>query len=180
MLFSPSDIIPDVFLIDMERLEDERGYFARLFCRQEFKSRGLHFKLVQSSLSHNVRKGTLRGIHYQAPPHGETKIVRCIRGAVFDVVVDIRQGSPSYGRWEAFQLTGRNHKCLYLPPGIAHGFQTVNDDTELMYMMDREYEPQAARGIRWDDPTFGIAWPEVEERIISPKDRSLPFFNTVG
>jgi dTDP-4-dehydrorhamnose 3,5-epimerase len=164
------------FLIRMEPHGDDRGSFSRTFCAAEFEEHGLNPEIQQCSTSHNSRRGTLRGMHYQAEPHAEEKLVRCTRGAIYDVIVDLRPGSPTRGRWEAIELTDENRRMLYVPQGFAHGFQTLADDTEILYQISVRYHPESARGIRWNDPTLGIRWPEAPERIISERDQRLPLF----
>jgi dTDP-4-dehydrorhamnose 3,5-epimerase len=169
--------IPGAFVIDPERIEDERGFFARTWCEETFRARGLRTRLVQCSLSCNRKKGTLRGMHWQAPPHPEAKLVRCTRGAIHDVILDLRPESPAYKRWEAVILTADNGRMLYVPEGVAHGFQTLADDTEVFYQMSEAHHPECARGVRWDDPAFGIAWPP-GERILNDRDRRYEDFGT--
>jgi dTDP-4-dehydrorhamnose 3,5-epimerase len=164
-----------VFAVEPERHEDERGFFARTWCRQEFAGRGLNADLSQCSISFNKRRGTLRGMHYQAAPHGEVKLVRCTRGALVDVILDPRPGSPTFGRWAAVELTDDNRVSVYIPEGCAHGFQTLADDTEVLYQIAGFYHPEAARGIRWDDPAFAVRWP-LPPTVISPKDLAYPDF----
>lgn len=161
-------------VIEPERLEDDRGFFARTFCRKEFEAHGLNPILVQSSISFNAKKGTLRGMHYQTPPHEETKLVRCTRGSVYDVILDLRRGSPTFKQWVAVELTADNRCALYIPAGFAHGFQTLTDHTEILYQMSEFYHPESARGVRWDDPAFGITWP-LPDPIISQRDQSYEF-----
>jgi len=169
--------LPGAWIIELDRLGDERGYFARTFDAAEFAAHGLCSRVVQCSTSFNGRRDTVRGLHYQAEPHGETKLVRCVRGAIFDVAVDLRPDSPAYCQWDAVELSADNGRMVYLPAGLAHGFQTLTDDCELLYMMGHEYVAQAARGVRWDDPAFGIAWPEaVGQRTVSARDRGYPDF----
>ena len=163
-----------VFVVELEEHVDERGSFARTWCREEMAAAGLTSDLAQCSLSRNRRAGTLRGLHFQRPPHEEAKLVRCTRGAIFDVAVDLRPGSATLGRWVGVELDPDNSRGLYVPEGCAHGFQTLVDDTDVAYMISVPYAPEAATGVRWDDPRLGIAWPEVAERTISPRDRSLP------
>jgi dTDP-4-dehydrorhamnose 3,5-epimerase len=163
------------FIIEPEKLEDERGFFARTWCQQEFATHGLNPLLVQCNISFNRRKGTLRGIHYQAKPHEEARLVRCTRGAIYDVIIDLRPYSPTFKQWAAFELTANNHRMLYVPEGYAHGFQTLEDHTEVFYQMSEFYAPAQAGGVRWNDPTFGIQWPPAE-RIISKQDQSYPNF----
>ena len=168
--------LPDAFIIEPEPLEDERGFFARTFCAQEFERQGLNPRLVQCSISYNRLKGTLRGMHYQVSPHAEAKMVRCTRGAIYDVIVDLRTESPSYRRWMSLELTAGNRRALYIPEGLAHGFQTLENDTEVLYQMSEFFHPESACGVRWDDPAFRIEWPEAV-RIISPKDLAYPGFS---
>jgi dTDP-4-dehydrorhamnose 3,5-epimerase len=162
------------YRIDLEPREDERGFFARAWCQQEFAEHGLETRIVQSNLSYNRYKGTLRGMHYQAPPHEEVKLVRCIRGSILDVIIDLRPDSPTYLQWVGVELTAANRQMLYVPRGFAHGFQTLEDDTEVFYHVSEFYHPEAERGVRWNDPQFGIQWPAVEKRILSPKDQNWP------
>jgi len=167
--------IAGVWLIVPEPIEDERGSFARLFCRREFETRGLNSELVQCSTSFSRLKGTLRGMHFQAEPHGEEKIVRCTRGAMYDVIADLRRDSPSFRRWSGFELTADNRLMVYVPRGVAHGFLTTSDDTEVFYQMSEFHHPESARGVRWDDPSLAIRWPQVPPALISDSDRSLPY-----
>jgi dTDP-4-dehydrorhamnose 3,5-epimerase len=162
--------LPGAYSIELERLGDERGWFARTFAVEEFEQQGLNPTVAHCNASFNARAGTLRGMHYQAQPHGEVKLVRCTRGAAYDVIVDLRSGSPTYCRWYALELTEENGRALYVPEGFAHGFQTLVNDTELHYQMSRPYVSSHARGVRWDDPAFGIDWPPAE-RTISERDR---------
>lgn len=162
-------------VIDPERQEDERGFFARTWDRIEFEARGLNPKLVQCSVSFNSKKGTLRGMHYQAKPHEEARLVRCTMGAVYDVIIDLRRDSPTFTKWLGFELTADNHRMIYIPEGFAHGFLTLNDRAEVFYQMSHIYVPDSARGVRWNDPTFGIRWPSAV-RVISDRDRDYPDF----
>ena len=155
---------------------DERGLFARTFCVEEFGARGMETNYPQHSISFSARKGTLRGMHYQRHPRSEAKLVRCIRGAILDVIIDIRPGSPTYRRWQAFELSSQNGHQLYIPKGFAHGFQTLSDDVEVNYLLSTLYEPKLARGIRYDDPAFGISWPLAVTEI-SEKDLHWPDFS---
>jgi len=164
-----------VFVIEPERLADERGFFARTWCRHEFEARGLNPRLVQCSISFNKNKGTLRGMHYQVAPHAEAKLVRCTMGAVYDVALDLRPESPTFRQWVAEELTAENRKALYIPEGCAHGFQTLADNTEVFYQMSEEYQPECARGVRWSDPLFSLVWPE-NKPVLSQKDASYPDF----
>ena len=161
--------------IDPERHFDERGHFARTFDRDAMTARGMEPAVVQCSTSFNTRAGTLRGMHFQADPAGEPKLVRCTRGAVFDAIVDLRPESPTHRRWYGAELSAENGRALYVPPGLAHGFQTLEDASEVLYMMGHAYVPEAARGVRWDDPAFGIDWPAAPAgRVISERDVSYP------
>ena len=160
----------------MEPIEDSRGFFARSWCEREFAGHGLETKLAQCNVSFNRKRGTLRGLHFQAGEHAEVKLIRCTAGAIFDVIVDIRPDSPTFTRWFGVELTAENRKMLYVPEGFAHGLQTLRDDTEIFYQMSTPFVPESFRGLRWDDPAFGIEWP-VEEKVISPKDLSYPDFS---
>jgi dTDP-4-dehydrorhamnose 3,5-epimerase len=173
MLFRPLDI-PGLFLIELERMEDERGFFSRLFCADTFLQHGLCTDYPQWSVSFNSRRGTLRGLHFQAPPQEEVKLVSCTRGAVFDVAVDLRLGSPSRGKWAGVELSADNRSALYIPAGFAHGFQTLTDDAEVRYHISERYRPEAARGVRWDDPDLAVVWPRADQRVISGRDQTLP------
>ena len=168
--------LADVLVIEPERLEDERGFFARTFADDEFAQRGLRTSFPQCSISYNRQAGTIRGMHLQLPPHAEAKVVRCTAGAVFDVALDLRCGSPSYLRWFSVELTAENRRMMYIPEGVAHGFQTLVDDAELFYQISVPFEPAAAGGVRWDDPAFAIDWPPVAQRVISDRDQSFPDF----
>jgi dTDP-4-dehydrorhamnose 3,5-epimerase len=161
------------FVIEPEPREDERGFFARTWCQQEAEAHGLDPRVVQCNISYNKIRGTLRGLHYQRPPFAEAKLVRCTRGAIFDVILDLRAGSPSYKRHFAVTLSAENRAMLYVPEGFAHGFQTLLDDTEVFYQMSQYYAPDSAVGIRWNDPAFDILWPE-DVRTLSDRDRSYP------
>lgn len=159
------------YLIEIEPVMDERGYFARSFCKEEFRRHGINFNVVQCNISYNKKKGTLRGMHYQIFPNEEAKIVSCIRGAAYDVIIDLRQGSLTYLEWFPVELSSQFYTMLFIPEGFAHGFQTTQDDTVVSYQMSEFYRPECARGIRWDDPAMGISWP-VPDPIVSDKDRS--------
>ena len=165
-----------VYVIEPDRFEDERGFFAPSFSRREFEARGLVGQFVESNISYNVRRGTLRGLHYQAAPHGQAKLVRCTQGAIFDVAVDLRPGSKTFRQWFALELTAENHLMLYLPGDLAHGFQTLEDETEVFYQVSEFYHPESYEGLRWDDPAFRIEWPDVSERIMLARDLSYPDF----
>jgi dTDP-4-dehydrorhamnose 3,5-epimerase len=175
MIFTETKL-KGVYLIEMEPREDERGFFARIFCREEFESHNLNPHVAQCNLSYNRKKGTLRGMHYQVAPREEAKVVICISGAIYDVVIDLRQNSRTYCDWLACELTARGRRqMLYIPEGFANGFQTLEENSEVFYQMSELYVPEYARGIRWDDPAFGIRWPE-GQRIISERDRNHPDF----
>jgi dTDP-4-dehydrorhamnose 3,5-epimerase len=161
------------FLVHPEFLEDERGMFARSFCQHEFRNFGLEALVAQCNVSLNLRRGTLRGLHFQAAPHEEAKLVRCTRGAIWDVIVDLREGSSTRYRWFAAQLNAQNHAAMYVPRGFAHGFQTLADDTEVFYQMSESYQPQLSRGLRWNDPVLGIGWP-IDPPTLSPRDQQHP------
>jgi len=165
-----------LFVVELERLADSRGFFARSWCAREFADHGLEIAVAQCNISYNEKRGTLRGLHFQQPPHEETKIVRCTRGAIFDVIVDLRPQSPSYLRWQGFELTAENRKALYVPKGFAHGFQTLADNAEIVYQISEFYAPNSAGGYRFDDAAIGIAWP-VPVTLISERDLSWPAFN---
>lgn len=169
--------LPGVFEIHLEATSDERGFFARTWCRQEFEARGLNGGLVQCSLSFNIRKGTLRGLHYQVAPREETKLIRCTKGAIYDVVLDLRAESPSFKDWVAFVLTAEKRNMVYVPKGCAHGFLTLEDGSEVTYQMSEFRSEESARGVRWDDPAFQIQWPAKVE-VISERDRTYPDFKT--
>ena len=176
MIFSEAPI-PGAYVIDPERLEDERGFFARTWCRREFKAHGLTSELAQCNISFNKRKGTLRGMHYQTAPHAEARLVRCTAGAVYDVIVDLRPASVSFKHWFPIELTADNHRMLYIPEGLAHGFLTLRDDTEVFYQMSEFYTPEFARGVRWNDPAFAIEWPE-KIQVMADRDRLYPDFQS--
>jgi dTDP-4-dehydrorhamnose 3,5-epimerase len=161
------------YIIEPELLTDERGFFARSWCQKEFTERGLNPNLVQCNISFNLKKGTLRGMHYQTKPYEEAKLVRCTTGAIHDVIIDLRPESSTFKQWVAVELTAENRKMLYIPEGIAHGFQTLVDNTEVFYQMSEFYHPDLARGIRWNDPELSLEWP-LKEFIISEKDTSYP------
>ena len=172
MLFHET-LVRSAFLIELERRSDSRGFFSRTWCQREFAAHGLTARLAQVNLSGNLRKGTLRGMHFQREPHAEAKVVSCTRGAIYDVVLDLRSDSPTYLRWFAVELTAQNHRMLYIPEGCAHGFQTLADDTEILYLMSEFYAPTHGWGVRHDDPAFGISWPLTVE-CISEADQAWP------
>lgn len=163
------------YIIEVEPIKDERGFFARSFCEKEFEKYGLNPRIVQGNISYNKKNGTVRGMHYQIAPHAETKIVSCIRGKFYDVIIDLRKESPTYCQWHSVELSENNWKMLYIPEGFAHGFQTLEDYTVVYYQMSEFYHPESARGVRWDDPAFGIEWPS-DNPILSERDRSYPLF----
>jgi dTDP-4-dehydrorhamnose 3,5-epimerase len=165
------------FLIEIQPHADARGFFARTFCRETFQAAGLPGEFVQASVSFNLRRGTLRGMHYQAAPHEEPKLVRCTQGAIHDVIVDLRPESPSHRRWIAVELSAENRRALYVPPGFAHGFQTLAENTEILYQMATPYVGEAGRGVRWDDPAFGIAWP-IASPFLSERDAGYPDYRS--
>jgi dTDP-4-dehydrorhamnose 3,5-epimerase len=165
--------LPGAFLIEAERHEDARGFFARTFCRREFEAHGLTPVVAQCNVSWNARRGTIRGLHWQAAPGAEAKLVRCIRGAVFDVIVDVRPGSAAFGRWIGVSLEADDTRMIYAPEGVAHGFQTIVDATELFYQMSASHDPALERGLRWNDPALAIGWP-LGDVTISPRDAALP------
>ena len=165
-----------LFVIELERLEDERGFFSRSFCKREFEVQGLNLNFVQCNISVNKKKGTLRGMHYQASPYEEAKLVRCTMGGIYDVIIDLRSISQTYKQWVSVELTDDNRKMIYIPEGFAHGFQTLTDNTEVFYQMSEFYKPEYARGIRWNDLQFKIIWPD-NDPIISDKDQKWGDFN---
>jgi dTDP-4-dehydrorhamnose 3,5-epimerase len=160
-----------LYVVEIEPRYDERGFFARSYCSEEFKANGFEREVAQCNISFNEKAGTLRGLHFQAEPHGEAKLVRCTQGAIYDVAVDIRPSSTTYLKWYSAELTSENRRMMFIPEGFAHGFQTLMDDSEIFYVMFESYHPESARGMRWDDPAFGIVWP-LASRIISEKDRT--------
>jgi len=173
MRFVPLDLA-GAYLLELERREDERGFFARTWCREELAEHGLVAELAQCSISRSAQAGTLRGLHFQREPHEEAKLVRCTGGAIFDVIVDLRPRSPTQGAWLGVALDAARGNAVYVPKGFAHGFQTLVDDTEVLYMMSDPYVAEAASGARWDDPAFGIEWPPAAVRTISERDRAWP------
>ncbi len=174
MIFSETKL-KGVYVIDLEKVEDERGFFARTFDEKEFEARGLNARWVQCNISFNKKKGTLRGMHYQAAPYQEAKLVRCTMGALYDVIVDLRPDSPTFKQWAGVELSADNRRMLYIPEGFAHGFQTLIDNTEISYQMSECHHPESAKGVPWDDPAFQIEWP-FSQLICSGKDRGWPPF----
>ncbi len=174
MIFTELEV-EGAFVIDLEQKGDERGFFARAFCADEFAAHGLDPAVVQANISGNDRKGTVRGLHWQEPPEHEAKTVRAIAGSIFDVVVDVRRDSPTHGRWAGAELSAGNRRVLYVPGGCAHGYMTLTDGAEVLYLVSRAYAPGHERGARWDDPAFEIEWPDPGAPIVlSPKDASWP------
>jgi dTDP-4-dehydrorhamnose 3,5-epimerase len=173
MIFTPTRLT-DAVIIDVERREDERGFLARVFCESEFARHGLATRFVQGSTIYTSSRGTLRGLHYQEAPHQEVKLVRCTSGAAQVVIVDLRRGSSTYRQWIGVELNPANGRLLYVPEGFAQGYQTLSDATEIIYQMSHEYVPSAAHGVRWDDPAFGIEWPDTEQRVLSERDQAWP------
>ena len=171
--------VAGTFVIDVQPARDERGFFAKTFSTTELAAHGLETAIAECSIAFNTDRHTLRGLHYQAPPHEETKFVRCTRGAVYDVAVDLRPASPTYLRWTALELSAENRRALYVPAGCAHGYLTLQPDSELHYLISEAYAPEAARGVRWDDPHFGIGWPAAPA-VISDRDASYPDFAGTG
>lgn len=172
MIFQETPI-PGAFIVDLEKHEDERGYFGRVWCSKEFKGHGLNPNLVQANVSFNQKRGTMRGLHHQLPPHAETKLVKCMGGSIYDVIVDLREGSPKYCAWYGTELSAEKERCLYVPEGCAHGYVTLTDDARILYQVSESYHPESESGIRYDDPLFGIQWP-VEISSVSEKDSSWP------
>lgn len=168
--------LPGAFVIEPERIGDHRGFFGRIWCKNEFGQRGLRTEMAQANVGFSFRQGTLRGLHFQKAPHAEVKIVRCTRGAIFDVIVDLRPGSPSFTRWFGVQLDEENRRMIYVPEGFAQGYITLAENTEIYYHTSEFYDPSLASGIRYDDPAFGIVWP-TEVTVISEQDRRWPDFS---
>jgi dTDP-4-dehydrorhamnose 3,5-epimerase len=165
------------YLIEPDLIRDNRGFFARSWCQKEFTDNGLNPNLVQCNISFNHNQGTLRGMHYQIAPYEEAKVVRCTAGAIYDVIVDLRPDSETFKQWVALELTAANHQALYIPVGMAHGFQTLVDNSEVLYQMSEFYHPDSARGLRWDDRVLGIAWPTESPSVISERDLSYSDFD---
>lgn len=174
MIFVPTHL-QDALIIEPERLEDQRGFFARTWCEETFIAHGLPGQIAQCSIAFNLKKGTLRGMHYQEAPYAEAKLVRCTMGAIYDVIIDLRPQSPTFRQHLGVELTAANRRQLFVPEGFAHGYQTLSDDTEVFYQMNVPYAPSAGRGVRWNDPAFGIVWPE-DERMLNERDRLWPDF----
>ncbi len=174
MIFTETSL-PGAFVLEPERVEDSRGFFARTFCARDFESRGLNARIAQTNVSYNPRRGTLRGMHYQRAPFAEAKLIRCTRGAIHDVIIDLRPGSPTYEAHVGIRLDAENRKMLYVPEGFAHGFLTLEEGTEVSYQISQFYNPEYGTGVRWNDPAFGIAWPEAIT-VIAERDRTYPDF----
>ena len=177
MNFTQTDL-PGAYAIDIEPIDDARGFFARAWCARELDEQGLEARVSQCNVSYNKRKGTLRGMHFQVAPHEEVKLIRCTRGALYDVIIDLRTDSPTYQKWVGFELNEDNRRMLYVPRGFAHGYQTLVDDTESFYMVSEFYTSGAESGVRWNDPAFAIRWPLAEPTAISSKDASWPNFTS--
>ena len=175
MIFTETEL-QGAFIIEPEPIEDDRGFFALLWSREEFSLRGLNHRVVQANISFNKKRGTLRGLHFQMEPHQEAKLVRCTAGAIYDVIADLRPGSPTFRRWVGVELTSVNRLMLYVPEGFAHGFQTLEDDTEVAYQLSEYYHPESARGVRWDDPALSIKWP-LPVTVLSERDREHPLLS---
>jgi dTDP-4-dehydrorhamnose 3,5-epimerase len=168
--------VSGAFIVEPQPIYDERGAFARIFCEQEFGAQGLNTNFPQWSVSRNTHKNTLRGMHYSVGPHAETKLVRATRGSVYDVIIDLRRESPTYCRWFAVTLDAQSGHAIYIPVGVAHGFQTLTEDCEIVYHIHPSFDADAGRGVRWNDAAFGVTWPDAEQRIISARDASYPDF----
>ena len=175
MIFTETKL-KGAYIIDVKRLDDDRGFFGRSFCQREFEAFGLNTNAVQANVSYNKKKATLRGMHMQLPPYSETKLVRCTRGAICDVIVDLRPESETFKQWIGVELTADNYRMLFVPEGFAHGFITLEDNTDVTYQVTQFYTPGAERGFRWDDPAFGIEWP-IQPALISAKDAAAPLFD---
>ncbi len=175
MIFNPTRI-NNVWVINLEKHQDERGFFARTWCQQEFQKHGLNSRLVQCGVSRSSRLGTLRGMHYQKIPHEEAKLVRCTRGSIYDVAVDLRPSSPTFKKWFSIELSAENGTMVFIGEGCAHGFQTLSDDAEVTYQMSEFHHPECASGVRWNDPAFSIEWPACTQRFMSERDTTYPDF----
>lgn len=174
MIFNKT-VLEGVYMIELEKIEDDRGFFARMWDGEEFAEQGLNNNLAQCSISLNKKKGTIRGLHYQSDPCQEVKLVTCLSGRIFDVVLDLRPNSTTFKKWISIELTSDNYKMCYIPEGFAHGFQTLEDNVKVFYQMSKKFVPDYYRGVKWNDPTFNIKWP-MEPTIISKKDSSFPLF----
>jgi dTDP-4-dehydrorhamnose 3,5-epimerase len=176
MIFTETPL-KGAYIIEIEKIEDERGFFGRSFCRREMEKHGLNGEIVQANTSFSKKKGTLRGLHYQVAPHQESKLMRCVSGAIYDVIIDLRPGSPTFMRWTSAELSQDNYRMLYIPEGFAHGYMALTDNAGVYYNVSAFYVPGSEKGIRWNDPAFKISWP-MEPRVISEKDRQHPDFPT--
>lgn len=179
MIFTET-LLKGAYIIELEKLVDERGFFSRVYCDREFEEHGLNTHYVQSNISYNCKKGTLRGMHRQLSPYEEIKLVRCVKGSIYDVILDLREDSETYLQWYAVELTQNNHKTLYIPEGLAHGFLTLEDDVEVFYQHSQFYTPEVNGSVRWDDPAFGISWPGADNFVISNNDQKWPDFIPSG
>jgi dTDP-4-dehydrorhamnose 3,5-epimerase len=177
MIFKQTTV-KEAYIIEIEKRNDNRGFFARTWCKKEFGAKGLNTDFVQANIAFNKKRGILRGMHYQVAPHEETKLIRCTKGAIYDVIIDIRKASSTYRQWLGVELTDDNYRMLYVPEGFAHGYQTLQDNTEVIYQVSQFYAPNSEQGIRWDDPFFNIEWPDTENRMISEKDQLWPDYGT--
>jgi len=176
MIFNKTSL-KDAYVLELEKFEDERGFFARAFCKNEFSDHDIKFPVAQANISFTKQKGTLRGMHYQTSPHEEAKLIRCTKGSIYDVIIDVRNDSPTYKKWFGAVLSDDNYKMMYVPEGFAHGFLTLEDDIEVTYMVSEFYAPGAEKGIRWNDPAFNIDWP-TEVKVVSEKDKNWPDFSS--
>ena len=176
MIFTETKLL-GACIIEIEQIEDDRGFFARQWCQMEFEAHGLTSRFVQVNTTFSKKRGMIRGLHYQTSPYEEAKLVRCIRGAIYDVTIDLRSSSPTYRRWSGVELTSGNRKMIYIPEGFAHGYQILDDNTEVLYQVSQFYASEAERGVRWDDPAFGIVWRETDQYILSDKDTRWPDYS---
>lgn len=178
MMIFTETALKGAYIVEPEKYEDERGHFARVFCEKEFETYGFKLNMVQSNVAFSYKRGTIRGLHYQIDPFAEVKLVRCITGSIFDVIIDLRPESLTYKQWFGIELNSENNQMLLVPANFAHGYQSLVDDTEVFYQVSQFYTPEAEKGVRWDDPTFNIQWPEKAHPIISEKDKSWPDFGS--
>ncbi len=176
MIFTKTKL-QGAIIIEIEKQGDDRGFFARAWCRKEFEEHGLTFNPVQANIAFSKTKGILRGMHYQVAPNEEAKLIRCISGVIYDVIIDLRPDSATYRQWLGVELSADNYKMLYVPEGFAHGYQALMDNTEVFYQVSQFYSPKSERGVRWDDPAFSIKWPKIDNCIVSTKDENLPNFS---
>jgi len=176
MIFNETKL-KGAYVIDLEPIRDERGFFARAWCKREFEEHGLIPNFVQANISFNEKAGTLRGMHYQTAPYEEIKLIHCTQGTIYDVIIDLRPDSETFKQWISVELSSENYRLLYIPKGFAHGFQTLSDASEMYYLHSEYFVPNASTGVKWDDPEFGVKWPEIEQRIISNKDMSWPLYH---